>query len=1029
MNAPLLSSKRGEAPPPATHEAIMILNRHGVVRFATPAIVEIYGYSPADITGRSILRLLTAESAAQISAEWQHFLASDHTSHEFTATVRTRSGQHVTVHAGVWRLPQRNEFLLVYHLHERVRDRLQALYTITSTLPHTMGFEEMADTVLQALPRLIPCKVCTLYMVQPHGQIEAQRWNNGKIERWLSPPKNNQPEYPLNRLMRETGHALLIPDVTKDERWVPRSGARPIRSWIGVPLVHRGLYLGKLTLDSPQAGAFDAADMELAQALASQLAVALYHAHQLRAEQQRAKMLQVLSHLSQAISRLSLDEVLELAYKHISALMDVSGFFIGLYDRQTETVHLAQLYDEGQRHPDETRSANEGLVGLVLRSGESLIIHDTEKDPRIKHAVQIGKWPRSVLIVPLITHAEVVGVLSVQSYTPNVYSPDAIALLEAIAGAVATAIHNARLHNQTVAQLHALETLHQLSLDLAGTQDPQTIARLVIGAALELLAADEVHLCLLPHTTWEALEWHVVRAEDQEPRYTSRVALPPNPLTVRVQQAGHPLWWPEVTEDDPDYKHLAADRPVRAAALYPIRHNERTMAVLTLLYTKPQLFPPNERRVIEMLSLQAASALTNAATTRTLTQRLHEVSALHELAQRTSAMDSRDEILQIAVETVREVLGCRSASVVLLEDDGKTITLHAAAGLEEKLLRTVKFQFGEYVAGEVVANGKAIYVPDTYAAPSFRHIDSDIRSLLSVPLTVHKRTIGALSIDSDEVDAFTPEHERVLAIAGGQIAATIETLRLLEEARQRADELATVNAQLEAQDELRRELLFQVSHDLRSPLQIIHGYTEIMREEMLGPLNGEQKNVLGLILKRSRSIEQLAKDIIAARPIDHDMLNMQALDLNALCQQAFQDAQLLYQEAPVSFASELHPEPLIVEADYYRLSRIFDNLISNAVKFSPEGGTITLRTQIDESGRWARVSISDQGIGIPANKLPYIFERFYRGDRQFRKRFQGAGLGLYITQQIIEAHRGKIWAESQENVGSTFTFALPLVER
>ncbi len=1009
----------------------MLLNRHGVIRFATPAIVEIYGYTPQDVVGRSVLRFLSQESAAQVAAEWERFRTSKQNTYELSAVVCTKNNQRVAIKASVWRLPQPDAFLVVYHLHERVRDRLQALYTITSTLPRAMGFEEMATTVLQALPRLIPCQACTLYMLQPHGQIEGQRWHKGHIERWLSPPQAHQPEYPLNRLMRESGQPLLIADTLRDERWVQRPNMRPIRSWIGVPLVHRGLYLGELSLDSPRPHAFDEADLELAQALASQLAVALYHTHQLRAEQQRAKMLQVLSHLSQAISRLSLAEVLELVYKHISALMDVSGFFIGLYDRHTETVHVAQLYDEGKRRPDEVHPADEGLVGLVLRSGESLIIHDTEKDPRSKQAVQIGKWPRSVLIVPLITHNEVVGVLSVQSYTPDVYTPDEIALLEAIAGAVATAIYNARLHDQTVAQLHALETLHQLSLDLANTQDPQTIARLVIGAALELLRADEVQLCLQPHSAWQATQWRVVRrGEGQPPVYSSRAAPPQNALTTRVQKEGRPLWLPKLEAHTPEHQHLAAfGGQVRAAVLYPIAHHNQPLAVLTLLYAEPQLFGPNARRVLEMLSLQAASALTNAATTHTLTQRLHEVSALHELARRTSAMDSRDEILQVAVETVREALGCRSASAVLLEEDGKTITLRAGAGLAEEFLGRVKFEYGEYVSGAVVASGKAIYVPDTYADPTFRHIDPSIRSLLSVPLTVHKRTIGALNIDADTTHAFTPEHERVLAIAGGQIAATIETLRLLEEARQRADELAQANAQLKAQDELRRELLFQVSHDLRSPLQIIHGYTEIMREEMLGPLNADQKNVLGLILKRSRSIEQLAKDIIAARPIDRDMLNMQPLDLNELCHQAFLEAQMLYQESNVRFVCELHPEPLIVEADYHRLSRTFDNLIGNAVKFSPGGGTITLRTHLDQSGEWAHVSISDQGIGIPPHKLPYIFERFYRGDRQFRKRFQGVGLGLYITQQIVEAHRGKIWAESQENVGSTFTFALPLAER
>jgi signal transduction histidine kinase len=116
---------------------------------------------------------------------------------------------------------------------------------------------------------------------------------------------------------------------------------------------------------------------------------------------------------------------------------------------------------------------------------------------------------------------------------------------------------------------------------------------------------------------------------------------------------------------------------------------------------------------------------------------------------------------------------------------------------------------------------------------------------------------------------------------------------------------------------------------------------------------------------------------------------------------------------------------LLIKADYNRLSRVFDNLIGNAVKFSPDGGTITVRAEPERDSRRVLVSIGDQGIGIAPDQVPYIFERFFRGDR---KRFGGSGLGLYIVQQIIEAHRGQVWVTSEQGVGSTFTFALSLLE-
>jgi len=433
-------------------------------------------------------------------------------------------------------------------------------------------------------------------------------------------------------------------------------------------------------------------------------------------------------------------------------------------------------------------------------------------------------------------------------------------------------------------------------------------------------------------------------------------------------------------------------------------------------------------RTLELLCHQAATALENARSTEALHRRLDEVTALHGLAREISSMETLDSILQTVVETMREVYQCKSASIQLIDPDSKQVVTMAASHLEPQYIEKAHFAMGEYVAGKVAQTGKVIYVPDTEADPNFKPVDPGVRSLLVVPLTVRGRVIGTLGIDGAVPHAFTEEHERVLTIAGGQIAATIETVRLIQETRAHATQLVEANAQLAAQDELRRELVYQVSHDLRGPLQIVYGYADMMRDEMLGPVTATQKEILSLILKRSKAIERLTKDIMAARPINRETLELAEVNLSELCQQALVDAQMVYTDTRFRFESELTPEELPVEGDYNRLSRVFDNLFHNAVKFSPDGGVITLRTRCNREHRCAQVSVSDQGIGIAPDKLPYIFERFYRGDKAFRQRFEGTGLGLYNVYQIIQAHQGRVWAESEPGKGSTFVFELPLMK-
>ncbi|MCD4687307.1 MAG: GAF domain-containing protein, partial [Anaerolineae bacterium] len=899
-------------------------------------------------------------------------------------------------------------------------------------MSRTLDLDELVDTVLREIHRLIPCGTSTVFMLEPDTTVQVRRWNDGRIETGRVLPPDYLPEFHTSRIMRETGKPLIVFDSETDPNWITKPGVRPIRSWLGAPLFHRGEYLGEMSLDSPDPNMFDQEDAGLAYALAIQVASAVHNVRQFESEQRRARRLQALTEVSQAISRVDLAEVLEVVYCRVSELMDTAGFFIGLYDDETDTIRAAGFYDQGERRPDTIQSAQEGLSGMVLRTGESVIMLDTAHDPRMEQGIQDGPMPRSLLMMPLITQDEIVGLISVQSYETYAYTSDDIAMLEVIAGAVATAVRNARLYDQTRSQLQALHVLHQLGLDLAVTQSPEAVGELITQAALDLLAPAEAWLCTCCiEAPWPSMVWRRASADVGRPVMFEPGEIPkPVDLMLQVRESQTPVFMPDLSADEALPGAFDTDWSVQAVLLHPVRRGDQQIATLVLLYDQPHAFPKAERRIAEMLCLQTGSALETARHTITVTRRLREVTALHELARQVNEIESLDEILRTVVETVRDALGCRSASVALLDPGGETVSLRAGAGLDEgQYIAGHTFALGEYVVGAVVQSGEAIYVPDTQLDPGFRFIDPEIRALMSVPLTVQRRTIGALNIDADIPEVFTDHHERVLVIAGGQIAAAMENLRLLADARERAAQLAEANETLQAQDDLRRELVFQVSHDLRGPLQIVYGYTDMMHGEMLGPVTPTQKEILGLILKRSKSIERMTHDILAARPINREMLELQSVNLTELCQQAMIDAQMVYPVERFLFAAELEQHPLPVEVDYHRLSRVFDNLIGNAVKFSPEGGTIALRTWHDPATGEALVAISDQGIGITAEKLPFIFERFYRGDKAFRNRFEGAGLGLFIVQQIIEAHQGRIWVDSQDGEGSTFTFALPLVER
>ncbi len=311
-------------------------------------------------------------------------------------------------------------------------------------------------------------------------------------------------------------------------------------------------------------------------------------------------------------------------------------------------------------------------------------------------------------------------------------------------------------------------------------------------------------------------------------------------------------------------------------------------------------------RTLELLCMQAATAFENARYTVTLRRRLDEVTALQDLARQVSSSYTLNDIFNVVVHTLQDVYQCRGAWIALCDDQNEEVVDQGGYRPDAGHARTRPVQrSGKYGAGQVVESGQPLYVADTHSDPNFRLVDPGVRSVMIVPLTVRGRVIGALGIDGAVPNAFTLEHERVLNIAGGQIAAAIETINLLHEARERANELAVANASLEAQDALRRELVYQVSHDLRSPLQIVYGYADMLHNGDLGPVTETQVDVLALMLKRTRSIERLTLDIMAAKPISYDVLELTTVELNEMCRQAVLDSQMLNDGQGFTFVADL----------------------------------------------------------------------------------------------------------------------------
>ncbi len=256
-----------------------------------------------------------------------------------------------------------------------------------------------------------------------------------------------------------------------------------------------------------------------------------------------------------------------------------------------------------------------------------------------------------------------------------------------------------------------------------------------------------------------------------------------------------------------------------------------------------------------------------------------------------------------------------------------------------------------------------------------------------------------------------------------------ENVEQLEESNKK---LAAVNEELKELDRMKSDLLANVSHELRTPLTAIKGYTDYILERKLGTITEKQEK--GLVVVQ-RNLDRLAKSINALLDFSRmDMgriaLNLQPFSLQLLVDQIAVTVRSELDKKHLTFASELEPGLPPVIADREKLSAVLENLVINAIKFTPEGGRITVAAERSAatSRPVADIRVTDTGIGIPRDQLSRIFNRFHQVDGTSTRRFGGVGLGLAIVKSILDAHGASIAVESEEGRGTRFLFALPLVD-
>jgi PAS domain S-box-containing protein len=503
---------------------------------------------------------------------------------------------------------------------------------------------------------------------------------------------------------------------------------------------------------------------------------------------------------------------------------------------------------------------------------------------------------------------------------------------------------------------------------------------------------------------------------------------------IAIDTAGHVVAWNPAAQATFGYTHDEACGADVAELIIPLRHRQAHRAALARLATglPGQLLGQQlQLSAVHRDGHELPIELTLAATERSGRRLFHafaqDVTAAQRMARFTTIEAAVSRGLAeagtsiAAAGRVVDALGAHMdwpiAELWLADDDRQLLTCaarHHAPALRLGTFAVNELEPGVGLPGRVYQQAGPVWIADLAAdTVSFRSRAAarlGLHVAVGVPVSSGGHTLGALCVYGDRTE--DPEDSLTVLLSG--IAAQVG--QYLE--RRRAEELAVELAKT------KDEFLALVTHELRNPLAVISGAATVLDDDLETFTIDEQHEYLQVINRNAQRLTVIAEDLLDLARLESGHLALQPADtdLALIIREAIQAVTATTEDRKQTILRDL-PNRLPLHGDPHRLRQVADNLLSNATKYTPTGGTITVTAATTGSDIiW---TVADTGIGIPAADRPHLFRRFYRASTAVERRIPGTGLGLVVTRTIVERHDGTITLADTAGNGTTFVIRLP----
>jgi signal transduction histidine kinase len=683
-------------------------------------------------------------------------------------------------------------------------------------------------------------------------------------------------------------------------------------------------------------------------------------------------------------------------------------------------------------------------------------IADIRTDPEFSvSALQTREGYRTVLSVPMLRADVVVGVINLWRRDVRPFSDAQIHLVEIFADQAVIAIENVRLFtelqekNRELTQAHAQvsEALEQqtatggiLRVISGSPTDVQPVFDTILDSATRLCAAENGILFQYDDGAFHTVACRGLSPE-AETAFREQPARPGLHSGLgRMLAEKRPVQVADITDDiayrqgDPLRARTVTLLGARTAMWLPLLKSDAVVGALSIYRRDVRPFTAKQIDLVGTFADQAVIAIENVrlfreleARTTALTRSVEQLTALGEVGRAVSSTLDLGTVLTTIVSRAVQLSGLDGGVVFEYDENTEEFVQRVATetgGALAQARRTTRIRKGEGVLGQTAITLEPFQVPDITVPGAYAGrlrenlIESGVRAILAVPMVREGQLIGCLGVTRNRSGDFSVETIDLLRTFATQSALAIQNARLFHEIEDKS-------RQLEAASRHKSEFLANMSHELRTPLNAIIGFSEVLIQRMFGELNAKQDEYLKDVYASGQHLLSLINDILDLSKIEAGRME---LHITAFEPGATLDGTvMLVKERAASrgITVSLQVDENLDRwvGDERKIRQVMLNLLSNSVKFTPEGGRIDVRAKRD--GSEMVVAVSDTGIGIKPEDQARIFEEFQQAGSDYTKKAEGTGLGLALSRKFVELHGGTLKVESAEGQGSTFTFTLP----